>query len=147
MPSKHQIALVGRRIRTLRKDRELTQAELASKIGIQQSDLCRMESGEYKVSLETLFKILKVFEMNVAEFFHVATAGSLTPEEQEIVNIYRSLTRSQRDRVREFAIFTDQTSRRQKRTSRTTAKAQDKRVMDKVDPKLKPKLKLRSPRP
>ena len=35
-------------------------------VGIQQSDLCRMETGEYKVSLETLFKILSMFEMNIA---------------------------------------------------------------------------------
>ncbi len=43
---------------------------LASKVGIQQSDLCRMETGDYKVSLEILFKILSVFEMNITEFFH-----------------------------------------------------------------------------
>jgi len=132
----------------LRKDRELTQAELSSKIGIQQSDLCRMESGEYKVSLETLFKILKVFEMNVAEFFHVATSGALTPEEQEIVNIYRGLTRAKRDRVREFVHFTDQQApRRPKGRPPKGTKGADKREMEKVDPKLKTKLKLRSPRP
>jgi transcriptional regulator with XRE-family HTH domain len=118
MPSKHQIALVGPRIRALRKDRDLTQAELAITIGIQQSDLCRMESGEYKVSLESLFKILKIFEMNVAEFFHVATTGNLSPEEQEIVNIYRSLTRASKDRVKEFIQFTDQRVRRQKKPAK-----------------------------
>jgi transcriptional regulator with XRE-family HTH domain len=106
-----QIALVGKRIRTLRKERELTQAELSARIGIQQSDLCRMESGEYKVSLETLFKILKIFEMNVAEFFHVTTAGELTPDEEDLVASYRSLPRTSRDQVREFIQFTDQRAR------------------------------------
>ncbi len=48
---KKQSLLVGSRIRTLRKDRTLTQADLAGRVGIQQSDLCRMENGEYKVSL------------------------------------------------------------------------------------------------
>jgi transcriptional regulator with XRE-family HTH domain len=65
--------LVGLRIRKLRKERALTQSELALRVGIQQSDLCRMETGEYKVALETLFKILAVFQMNVAEFFEEAT--------------------------------------------------------------------------
>jgi transcriptional regulator with XRE-family HTH domain len=115
MPRPQQIALVGRRIRALRKQRDLTQAELSSKIGIQQSDLCRMESGEYKVSLETLFKILKVFEMNVAEFFHVTTAGNLSPEEQEVVHSYRTLTRSSKDQVKQFIHFTDQRQRKMKR--------------------------------
>ncbi len=65
-----KLPLVGSRIRELRKERSQTQLTLAAKVGIQQSSLCRMETGEYKVSLETLFKILSVFEMNTAEFFH-----------------------------------------------------------------------------
>jgi transcriptional regulator with XRE-family HTH domain len=116
--STHQIALVGRRIRHLRKERALTQAELSSRVGIQQSDLCRMESGEYKVSLEALFKILHVFEMNIAEFFHVATAGELTPEEQELVAAYRVLTRGCKLQVRDFIMFTDQRRRHPKRPAK-----------------------------
>ena len=60
---------VGNKIRQLRKERNLTQSELAQRIGVQQSDLCRMENGEYKVSLDTLFKILGVFGMDIGEFF------------------------------------------------------------------------------
>ena len=60
---------VGNKVRQLRKDRGLTQSELAQRIGVQQSDLCRMENGEYKVSLDTLFKILAVFGMDIGEFF------------------------------------------------------------------------------
>lgn len=113
-----QIALVGPRIRHLRKERDLTQAELSSKVGIQQSDLCRMESGEYKVGLETLFKILQVFEMNIAEFFLVSTAGNLTPEEQELVAAYRALSRGCKLQVRDFIMFTDQRTRRAKRSAK-----------------------------
>jgi len=115
MLRKQQIALIGRRIRQLRKDRGLTQADLAGRIGIQQSDLCRMESGEYKVSLETLFKILKVFEMRVAEFFHEPAAADLTQEEQRLVEAYRSFPPNARQQVREFVHFTDQRLRRVKR--------------------------------
>src|SRR5690242_15009785 len=61
--------LVGSRIRALRKGRNLTQTELSEKIGILQSDLSRMEKGEYKVGLDTLFKILAVFQLDMASFF------------------------------------------------------------------------------
>ena len=115
MARKQQIALIGQRIRNLRKDRGLTQAELAGRIGIQQSDLCRMESGEYKVSLETLFKILKVFEMRVAEFFHEAAPENLTLEEQRLVTAYRALTPAARQQVREFVHFTDRRARKVRR--------------------------------
>jgi len=64
-----KVALVGSRIRELRKGRHLTQTELSDKIGIAQSDLSRMEQGEYKVGLDTLFKILQVFDLKMGEFF------------------------------------------------------------------------------
>jgi len=121
MIRRQQVALVGQRIRQLRKDRSLTQAELAAKIGIQQSDLCRMETGEYKVSLETLFKILRIFEMNVAEFFDVTATGDLSPDEHELISVYRTLNPASRDQVRQFMNFTVQRSRRVKRARRPRA--------------------------
>jgi len=117
--NRQQITLVGQRIRQLRKDRGLTQADLATRIGIQQSDLCRMETGEYRVSLESLFKILKIFEMNIAEFFHITPTGSLSLEEQELLNLYRSLSPSTRQQVRGLiGVFADQRVRRPRRVAR-----------------------------
>jgi transcriptional regulator with XRE-family HTH domain len=58
-PANPQVATIGGRLRRLRKERNLTQAELARQIGIQQSDLSRMEKGEYRVSLDNLVKILR----------------------------------------------------------------------------------------
>jgi len=64
-----QLELVGRKIRQLRRQRKLTQVELAERIGIHQSDLSRMEQGEYKVGLDTLLKILGTFDMSIGDFF------------------------------------------------------------------------------
>jgi len=108
---RQQLPLVGQRIRQLRKDRSLTQAELASKVGVQQSDLCRMETGEYKVSLETLFKILKIFEMNVGEFFHEAPPGQLTAGEADLVRSFRNLSPASQDEIRHFIKFMERQSR------------------------------------
>src|SRR5258707_15497349 len=77
-----QILLVGQRIRQLRQARHLRQPDLASRIGITQSDLSRMESGEYKVGLDTLFRILQVFELSMSRFFEEpaeADAAQATP--------------------------------------------------------------------
>lgn len=97
--------LVGSRIRKLRKERSHTQLELASKVGIQQSDLCRMETGEYKVSLETLFKILSVFEMNIAEFFQEELARDRSGEESEFLSLFRQLERAEQEEVVDFLRF------------------------------------------
>src|SRR5258708_31085468 len=64
-----RLELVGRKIRQLRRQRKLTQVELAERIGIHQSDLSRMEQGEYKVGLDTLLKILQTFDLNIGDFF------------------------------------------------------------------------------
>jgi transcriptional regulator with XRE-family HTH domain len=76
VPRASQILLVGQKIRQIRKSRHLTQADLASRIGVTQSDLSRMENGEYKVGLDTLFRILQVFELSMSNFFEEQAAES-----------------------------------------------------------------------
>ncbi len=106
---KRQSLLVGSRIRSLRKDRALTQADLAHRIGIQQSDLCRMENGEYKVSLETLFKILSIFEMNIADFFNEDATGAAPDREFEFLRLYQKLSPRVQEEVQSFIQFKLQT--------------------------------------
>jgi transcriptional regulator with XRE-family HTH domain len=75
VPRASQILLVGQKIRQIRKSRHLTQADLAARIGVTQSDLSRMENGEYKVGLDTLFRILQVFELSMSHFFEEPAAA------------------------------------------------------------------------
>ena len=100
-----RLLLVGSRIRKLRKERNQTQSALASKIGIQQSDLCRMETGEYKVSLETLFKVLSVFEMNIAEFFQEQIPLQPNSKEAELLDLFRRLDIEDMEEVADFLRF------------------------------------------
>jgi len=94
-----QVELVGRKIRQLRRQRKLTQTELAEKIGIHQSDLSRMEQGEYKVGLDALLKILATFNMGIGEFFEEKThdAGP--------IDRYRRLSAEARREVESFIEF------------------------------------------
>jgi len=101
---RRQQLLVGEKIRELRKARSLTQAELAAKVGVQQSDLCRMETGEYKVGLETLLLILGVFGMNIGEFFQEPPRARDRGEE-ELLRRWRALPARAREEVRDFLLF------------------------------------------
>jgi transcriptional regulator with XRE-family HTH domain len=99
-----KVALVGSRIRELRKGRHLTQTELSEKIGVAQSDLSRMEQGEYKVGLDTLFKILQVFDLKMGEFFEETE----TPAERDARDIgseIRTLSDDARQEIRDFVRF------------------------------------------
>jgi transcriptional regulator with XRE-family HTH domain len=107
----HQVATIGSRLRRLRKERNLTQAELARQIGIQQSDLSRMEKGEYRVSLDNLFKILRVFDVQIAEFFgagqpaEVSVQRPLSHEDMQLLHMLRELSPEARDEVQQFVEF------------------------------------------
>ena len=102
--SPRKIALVGSRIRELRKGRHLTQTELSEKIGVAQSDLSRMEQGEYKVGLDTLFKILQVFDLKMGEFFGETESPS-ERESRDLVTEFQTLSEEARQEVRDFVRF------------------------------------------
>ena len=98
-----QLELVGRKIRQLRRQRKLTQVELAERIGIQQSDLSRMEQGEYKVGLDTLLKILQTFDLSIGDFFEEGSRAqsvfdklkTLSPTAQKEVESFIEFKRAQ----------------------------------------------------
>ena len=103
-------ANVGARLRSLRKERHLTQMELARQIGIQQSDLSRMEKGEYRVSLDNLVKILTVFDVSFNDFFDAQKAAdeprrALSHEDMQILHLVRQLGEDGRREAMEFLEF------------------------------------------
>lgn len=106
----HEAATIGGRLRRLRKERRLTQSELARQIGIQQSDLSRMEKGEYRVSLDNLFKILGVFDVDVAEFFERPAerprpVQALSQQDMQILHLLRQLSPQGRLELLEYLEF------------------------------------------
>jgi len=108
--SPRKIHLVGSRIRELRKGHHLTQTELSEKIGIAQSDLSRMEQGEYKVGLDTLFKILHVFDLKMGEFFG-ETEHAESAEARKLVTEFLELPSEAQREVRDFVRFKKQQQR------------------------------------
>ena len=109
-PSTPQVAVIGSRLRRMRKERNLTQADLARQIGIQQSDLSRMEKGEYRVSLDSLFKILAVFDVSFDTFFDEKRATdepkrALSQEDMQILHLVRELSEEGRREAMEFLEF------------------------------------------
>ena len=100
-----QIQLVGQKIRQLRKEHKLTQVELSHRLGIQQSDLSRMEQGEYRVSLDTLFRILAEFQVGIGEFFEDVAKESITPRDVHLVEKFNQLPEDAQREVEDFIAF------------------------------------------
>jgi len=60
---------IAYQILQLRKQKRISQAELAKKIGTKQSDIARMEAGEQNFSIDTLQKIAQVFNKDLKVSF------------------------------------------------------------------------------
>lgn len=57
------------RVKTLRKERAWSQAELATRLGVSRQTVIAIERGKYDPSLRLAFKLAGVFERRIEEIF------------------------------------------------------------------------------
>lgn len=57
------------RIKELRAKENLTQIELAQKVGVRRETIVFLEKGKYNPSLKLAYDISKVFKMRIEEVF------------------------------------------------------------------------------
>lgn len=67
--TKKNLKIFGSRIQELRKKNNLTQAELAEKIGLSTNFIGMVERGERNTSVDKIFKLAKAFNISLAQFF------------------------------------------------------------------------------
>ena len=65
------ISEIGKKIKTLRKQKGLTQAELAEKINVDSKYVSRLETGNSVASITTMIKISKVLNIQLSDIFTV----------------------------------------------------------------------------
>ena len=57
------------RIRELRKERKVTQDDLAGAVGVTRQTIISLENGKYNASLQLAYKIAKYFGITIEEIF------------------------------------------------------------------------------
>jgi DNA-binding XRE family transcriptional regulator len=60
-----QIELIGNAIKQTRKERKLTQEELGRLIGVQKSQISRLESNPGNVTIDTLIRIFNALQATI----------------------------------------------------------------------------------
>lgn len=88
--SEFPIELIGERIRSIRKQAQLTVDEVAEKIGLSQSMVSQLERGKAKPSIDTLWKLGILFDVSLSYFFEGIEKQSVIVsrrEEQEILEM------------------------------------------------------------
>lgn len=72
---------IGREIRCLRKKNGMSGEKLGLLLGVSQQQISRYESAKSKVTINTLFTILNLFNVSLVRFFErVFTGMNKTPE-------------------------------------------------------------------
>ena len=66
--------IIGEKLKNLRKDRAITQKELADNAGVTAGMISIMESNEVSPSVATLMKVLSALNVSPGEFFQQETA-------------------------------------------------------------------------
>ena len=67
--TKKNLKTFGSRIQELRKKNNLTQSELAEKIGLSTNFIGMVERGERNTSVDKISKLAKAFNISLAQFF------------------------------------------------------------------------------
>jgi len=76
---------LGQRIKELRKAKNLTQEELAEKIGIGTPNISYFENGKFTPTLETMQKIANVLDVEIYELYMFKSQKSYSDIKKELL--------------------------------------------------------------
>jgi transcriptional regulator with XRE-family HTH domain len=87
-------AAVGERIRQLRKERRITQTELAECIGLTFQQIQKYEKARNRISASKLVQIADIFDVEVGELFYGTQPSMDTPtdEKTELIDAFLKMT-------------------------------------------------------
>lgn len=105
MNEKNTVHMIGEQIRYYRTMRNLTQEEIAERIGSTGSYIGRIERGEKNVKIETLEKIADALKVNVLLFFQQDTLEPLQDHPWVIKCVSLLLEQPERNQHKAYRIL------------------------------------------
>ena len=78
---------LGKRIRKLRKEKGMTQSELAERVKIETSNISHIERGVYKAGTNTLYEIAIAFGVTLNDLFCDSFPADRSAYENELLRI------------------------------------------------------------
>ncbi len=87
----------GERLKMYRKHANLTQKELAEKLGIDHTAISNWERDIYKYDIEMLIPLSNALGVSVTDLLGFYTDYSLSPDEEQLIKIYRALEEADKE--------------------------------------------------
>lgn len=82
--------LLGLRIRELRKARKLTQSQLAESIGMETTNLCKLENGGQLPKEENIEKLAAALDIPIKELFDFGHLKARNEIQKELIDIIKN---------------------------------------------------------
>ena len=82
------MSAIGEKIKTLRKERKLTQKELAHKIGVTASTITKYEIGQLEPNIEVLNRISNIFRISISALVEDNYSRKEFSTEPEFLSLY-----------------------------------------------------------
>ncbi len=98
--------LLGQRIKELRKRQKITQATLAETIGMETTNLCKLENGGQLPKEENIEKIAKALKVNVKDLFDFGHMKSRQALQDELFEIIKTASRKELEMYYKLIIAT-----------------------------------------
>lgn len=93
---------IGRRLKEARQRAQITQADVAKRLGVSYQTISSYERGVNRVDSDTLMKLCEIYGMTVGELMaegdlpKKANFIELSVEEQELIDLYRRASEDDR---------------------------------------------------
>ncbi len=84
--------LLGLRIKELRKRNKLTQSQLAEKIGMETTNLCKLENGCQLPKEENIEKIAHILNVEIKDLFDFGHLKTTKELKTELIDIIKKAT-------------------------------------------------------
>ena len=92
------VNIVGANIKEIRKQKKMTQEELAEKCGLQTSYLAGIERGDRNITLQTLEKITAGLDINAKDLFELdSPMKQLSIETEHLIHMFAEQLKSKSD--------------------------------------------------
>lgn len=99
------LILIGKRLKTIRKARNLTQEQLSDCSGVSIRHIAKIEKGQINPSFEVLAALAKALDITYDAFLLDPTTEQEDTEIQELIGLYRACPKKQRHWILAAARF------------------------------------------
>ena len=92
---------IGSLLRMSRKEKKMTQSEVAEAIGVSAQHYSRIERGEYRPGLQTFLKLTDVLELDISKL-KISGENKISSTMFEILNLLNKFNNTQQEAVLSF---------------------------------------------